>query len=180
MCAQQISSETDSLKIKNSLRTITWNTDPLSPSKAAFYSAVFPGLGQMYNKSYWKAPIVWGAIGTGIYFYRRNAYEYSRYEQAYKSRLMGKTTDEFWGDREDGQPRLSTEGLRRAIKFYRRNKELSVLVTVGLYVLNIIEANVDAHLKQFNVDDRLTIEPYVDSEYILGTAQYGVVLSFKF
>src|SRR5690606_23059623 len=48
------------------------SVNPLAPSKAAFYSAILPGLGQIYNKRYWKAPIVWGAIGTGIYVYSYN------------------------------------------------------------------------------------------------------------
>jgi len=52
------------------------NINPLAPSKAAFYSAILPGLGQIYNKRYWKAPIVWGAIGTGIYVYSYNNTEY--------------------------------------------------------------------------------------------------------
>ena len=60
----------DSMQVavmQNNLNKITWNTDPLSPAKAAFYSAVIPGLGQIYNKSYWKVPLVYIAIGTPIY-----------------------------------------------------------------------------------------------------------------
>ena len=59
----------DSMQVavmQNNLNKITWNTDPLSPAKAAFYSAVIPGLGQIYNKSYWKVPLVYVAIGTPI------------------------------------------------------------------------------------------------------------------
>ena len=69
--------------------------DPLSPSKAAFYSALVPGLGQVYNKRYWKVPIVYGAIGSGIYFYDWNKKEYDRYRGIYKRRLAGFTDDEF-------------------------------------------------------------------------------------
>lgn len=171
----------DTMKVRNmivetkEIRKITWNTDPLSPSKAAFYSAIFPGLGQIYNKSYWKAPIVWGAIGTGIYFYQRNDKQYERYRTAYKRRLDGFTDDEFYEN-----PRLSDEGLRRAQKFYQRNKEISLLVTIGLYALNIIEANVDAHLKQFNVDENLTIEPFMDFNDLHKEPRYGLSLNFKF
>ena len=67
--------------------------DPLRPSKAAFYSAILPGAGQAYNKKYWKIPIVWGAIGTGIYFYVRNDKQFDRYRNAYKRRLAGFTDD---------------------------------------------------------------------------------------
>jgi len=168
----------DSMQVavmQNNLNKITWNTDPLSPAKAAFYSAVIPGLGQIYNKSYWKVPLVYAAIGTPIYFYIRNSKEYDRYLTAYKRRQQGYTDDEFYLN---GQPLLSTDGLRRGIQFYRRNKELSILIGIGMYALNVIEANVDAHLKQFNVDERLSLEPYIQTDY-LTQPQFGVTLTYK-
>ena len=168
----------DSMQVavmQNNLNKITWNTDPLSPAKAAFYSAVIPGLGQIYNKSYWKVPLVYAAIGTLIYFYIRNSKEYDRYLTAYKRRQQGYTDDEFYLN---GQPLLSTDGLHRNIQFYRRNKELSILIGIGMYALNVIEANVDAHLKQFNVDERLSLEPYIQTDY-LTQPQFGVKLTYK-
>lgn len=182
----QESAKVNTLQVKavennaSKVKQITWNTDPLSPAKAAFYSAILPGLGQIYNKSYWKVPLVYGAIGTGVYFYIRNTKEFDRYQSAYKRRLAGYTDDEFYGNRGDGQPRLSTDGLRRAQQFYRRNQELSLLITVGLYALNIIEANVDAHLKQFNVDENLSLEPFIQSNEINAKPQFGITLSYKF
>lgn len=164
--------------MQNNLNKITWNTDPLSPAKAAFYSAVIPGLGQIYNKSYWKVPLVYAAIGTPIYFYIRNSKEYDRYLTAYKRRQQGYTDDEFYGNSSTGQPLLSTDGLRRGIQFYRRNKELSILIGIGMYALNVIEANVDAHLKQFNVDERLSLEPYIHTDY-LTQPQFGLTLTYK-
>lgn len=163
-----------------SLQKVTWNTDPLSPTKAAFYSAVLPGLGQAYNKSYWKIPIVYVAIGTGLYFYINNTQEFQRYQRAYKRRIAGFTDDEFYGDRADGRPRLSTEGLQRAQQFYNRNREMSLLITLGLYVLNIVEANVDAHLKQFNVDDNLSFEPFLQNNEFNNKWQYGLAIKLKF
>ena len=171
----------DSMQVavmQNNLNKITWNTDPLSPAKAAFYSAVIPGLGQIYNKSYWKVPLVYAAIGTPIYFYIRNSKEYDRYLTAYKRRQQGYTDDEFYGNSSTGQPLLSTDGLRRGIQFYRRNKELSILIGIGMYALNVIEANVDAHLKQFNVDERLSLEPYIQTDY-LTQPQFGVTLTYN-
>lgn len=157
--------------------------DPLTPSKAAFYSAVLPGLGQAYNKKYWKIPIVWAAIGTGIYFYTSNNKEYNRYRDAYKSRLAGFTNDEFYFDAQGNQltePRVTTDGLERAQKFYRRNKELSILVTVGLYALNIIDANVDAHLMQYNVDENLSLTPHYRINELDGKGNAGITLNFNF
>ncbi|MDO4229222.1 MAG: DUF5683 domain-containing protein [Capnocytophaga sp.] len=184
--AQQKNVQTDTLQVKatenntTQIRKITWNTDPLSPAKAAFYAAILPGLGQIYNKSYWKVPLVYGAIGTGIYFYIQNTNEFNRYQTAYKRRMAGYTDDEFYGNRSDGQPRLSTDGLRRAQQFYRRNQELSLLITAGLYALSIIEANVDAHLKQFNVDDQLSIEPFIQNNEINAKPQFGITMQYRF
>ncbi|GAA4813416.1 DUF5683 domain-containing protein [Litoribaculum gwangyangense] len=157
--------------------------NPLSPAKAAFYSAILPGLGQAYNKKYWKIPIVYGAIGTGIYFYVTNNKEYNRYRDAYKSRLAGFTNDEFYLDIQGNQlstPRVTTEGLERGQKFYRKNKEISLLITFGLYALNIIDANVDAHLLQYNVDENLSLAPHYKINEFDRSGDVGLTLNFKF
>lgn len=147
--------------------------DPLSPARAAFYSAVLPGLGQAYNKKYWKIPIVYGALGTGIYFYINNNKEYNRYRDAYKRRLAGFEDDEFFG-------RINLDGLQRAQKFYRKNKEISLLVTIGIYALNIIDANVDAHLLQYNVNKNLTLAPHFKYNEIDTKSDLGLTLNFNF
>lgn len=152
--------------------------DPLSPARAAFYSAVLPGLGQAYNGKYWKIPVVYTALGIGVYFYIDNDQQYDRYRDAYKSRLAGKTTDEF--SNANGDPIVSTNGLIEAQRFYQRNKEISVLVTIGLYALNIIDANVDAHLQQFNVSEDLSLKPAVDFDQYSGKAGYGLSLNYNF
>ncbi|MEF3078678.1 DUF5683 domain-containing protein [Winogradskyella poriferorum] len=152
--------------------------DPLRPSKAAFYSAILPGAGQFYNKKYWKIPIVWGAIGTGVYFYIRNDKQYDRYRDAYKRRLAGFTDDEF--SDANGNPLISNDGLIRAQQQFRRNKEVSLLVTIGLYALNIIDANVDAHLLQFNVDENLSLSPHYQYNQMENSGDLGLTLNFKF
>lgn len=150
----------------------------LAPSKAAFYSAVLPGLGQAYNKKYWKIPIVYAALGTGIYFVVDNDKTYKRYRDAYKSRLAGYTNDEFYGD--EAAPRVSSEGLIRAQNTLRRNKELALLITAGLYVLNVIDANVDAHLLQYNLDENLALKPHFKYDEQENATNLGVTLNFKF
>lgn len=147
--------------------------NPLSPAKAAFYSAVLPGLGQAYNKKYWKIPIVYAALGTGVYFYVSNNKEYNRYRDAYKRRLAGFEDDEFFN-------KVNLDGLQRAQKYYRKNKEISLLVTVGLYALNIIDANVDAHLLQYNVNDNLTLVPHFKVNELDAKSDVGLTLNFKF
>ena len=150
----------------------------LAPAKAAFFSAVLPGLGQAYNKKYWKIPIVYAALGSGIYFHNQNNDSYKRYRGAYKRRLAGFSDDEFWGS--GVTPNISNDGLIRAQKQLKRNKEMSILVTIGLYALNIIDANVDAHLRQFNVNNDLTLEPVFELNPIDTKANYSISLKYRF
>lgn len=151
--------------------------DPLAPARAAFYSAVLPGLGQAYNGKYWKIPIAYAGLGVGIYFYLNNDKEYNRYRSIYKRRIAGFRDDEFIVD---GQERVTDEGLIRAQRFYQRNKELSLLITVGIYALNIIDANVDAHLQQFNVSEDLSLKPAVNFDQYTGKTGYGLSLNYNF
>jgi hypothetical protein len=177
--------ETDSTKTEISTNLVVIDSvvkkpiDALSPSKAAFYSAVLPGLGQAYNKKYWKIPIVYAAIGTGVYFYIQNDKDYDRYRDAYKRRLAGFTDDEFYGPT-PGSPRVTSDGLIRAQQTLKRNKELSLLVTIGFYALNIIDANVDAHLLQYNVDENLAVRPHFQYNEWENSSDLGLTLNFKF
>lgn len=157
--------------------------NPLSPAKAAFYSAILPGLGQAYNKKYWKIPIVYAALGTGIYFYTYNNKEYNRYRNIFKRRQAGFKDDEFYLDPQGellASPRVTDDGLIRAQKLFRKDKEVSLLVTIGIYVLNIIDANVDAHLLQYNIDENLSLTPHFKIEEINTANNFGLTLNFKF
>ncbi|MEC3965555.1 DUF5683 domain-containing protein [Flagellimonas halotolerans] len=159
------------------------NINPLAPSKAAFYSAILPGLGQIYNKRYWKAPIVWGAIGTGIYVYSYNNTEYRRARNAFKRRLAGFEDDEFWDLNSDGSgPDLTSEALQEAQENTQRDRDLALVITIALYALNIIDANVDSHLKQYNVSDDLAVDfnPYLDINPFTNRPNYGMAMVIKF
>ncbi len=168
--------ETDSLEVTKSneilytQEVIKEAYDPLAPSQAAFYSAVLPGLGQAYNKKYWKIPIIYIGIGTSIYLRIDNEKSYNRYRDAYKRRLAGYTDDEFQG--------VSDETLIRAQRRTKRNMDVSTAVAVGFYLLNIIDANVDAHLKQFNISDDLSLSPHIDIDLSGATNNYGFSLKF--
>lgn len=146
--------------------------DPLTPAKAAFYSAVLPGLGQAYNKKYWKIPLVYGAIGTSLYFYIDNNKKYHQYRDAYKRRLEGYNDDDF--------TYLDDSRLIAGQKFYQRNRDLSALVTLGFYVLNIIDANVDAALLQFNVNENLSVRPDIYPNEITLKTNLGLTLNYNF
>lgn len=160
--------------------------NPLAPSKAAFLSAILPGLGQIYNKRYWKLPIVYGAIGGSIYAYTWNNDNYQRFRTAFKSRQAGFTNDEFYdinGDNAPGAaPDLDLSDLENQQERFQQDRDLWLVVSIGMYALNIIDANVDAHLKQFNIDDDLSFdfEPYLDLNQVTNTPNYGMALTIKF
>lgn len=151
--------------------------NPLSPSKAAFYSAIFPGMGQVYNKKYWKAPIVWGALAIPTYYYQINNSDYKRFRTAYKLRKNG-LVDEFTVN---GVEIVSTETLETAQEQLRENRDFSLLSGIILYILQIVEASVNAHLMQFNTSDNLTIKPIVTPDPIrINAPIVGLTLKYKF
>lgn len=156
--------------------------EPLAPAKAAFYSAILPGLGQAYTKKYWKIPIVYGAIGTGVYFYLNNNKYYNRYRDAYKQRKAGEI-DEFYGSIDEKgvkKGEISLEQLIYLQRRYRREKELSILITIGLYVINIIDANVTAHLQQYNVSENLSFKPKLNINEFTASPSYELSLNYSF
>jgi hypothetical protein len=155
---------------KDTLKSI--DIDPLTPAKAAFYSAILPGLGQAYNKKYWKIPIVYGAIGVSLYYYIDSNKLYHQYRDAYKRRLEGFNDDQF--------SYLDESRLISAQKFYQRNRDLSALFVVGFYVLNIIDANVDAALIQFNVNENLSMRPDVYMNDVTLKANVGLTFNYNF
>ncbi|MGL2964321.1 DUF5683 domain-containing protein [Flavobacterium sp. RSB2_4_14] len=146
--------------------------DPLRPSKAAFYSAILPGLGQAYNKKYWKIPIVYGAIGTSLYFYLDSNKKYHSYRDAYKRRLEGFEDDQY--------QYLDDSRLIEAQRFYQRNRDFSLLFMIGFYILNIVDANVDAHLIQFNVNEKLSLAPDIYQNDFTAKPNIGLTFNYKF
>jgi len=159
----------DNLKVNDTLKKSTIN--PLAPSKAAFFSAILPGLGQAYNKKYWKIPIVYAAIGTGVYSYTWNNKKYNEFRNAYKNRLAGIPDDLQF---------LDDERLIQGQKFYQKNRDLSAIVTVILYILNIVDANVDAHLMQFNVSDDLSMRPNMMQDEIYNRQNLAISFTYNF
>lgn len=152
--------------------TIAVKINPLAPAKAAFYSAIVPGLGQAYNKKYWKIPLVYGALGTTIYFFITNNKKYNTFRDVYKRRLEGFTDDDY--------RYLDDNRLIQAQKFYQNNRDLSALLTAAFYVLNIVDANVDAHLMQFNVNDKLSLKPDLYRNDVTSRQNLGIVMIYNF
>ena len=151
--------------------------NPLAPSTAAFYSAILPGLGQAYNKKYWKIPIVYGVLGTSTGFYIYNNKQYNRYRDAFKSMRSGKS-HEF--DGLNGNVLLTDDALERAQTRFKEDRDLSLFITIGMYALQIVEASVDAHLKQLNTDDNLAFKPQILIDPITNQVTAGISLSYSF
>jgi len=175
------------IRVENTVFTKKRKINPLAPSKAAFYSAILPGLGQAYNKKFWKVPIVIAALGTSLYAYDFNNIQYQRFRTAFKRRQAGFIDDEFYdlpprSGTQLAAPEFSTAALQDAQERFQRDRDLMLLVTLGLYALNIIDANVDAHLKQFNIDEDLSInfQPYIDYNQVTASPNYGLALTIKF
>lgn len=139
----------DSLKLSDTLSIKI--EKPHSPTKATIMSAALPGLGQVYNKKYWKVPIIWGGIGTSLYFGFSNQKSFKKFREAYAFRLDDNpnTVDEYVDI-------LSDQGLKANMDYHQRNRDLSFILASVLYVLNIVDAAVDAHLFNFPKNDKLS------------------------
>lgn len=121
-----------------------------SPKKATLYSAIVPGLGQIYNKKYWKLPIVYGGLAASIYAIIWNTQQYNIYAEAFDTRVDG-GQDQFYNI-------YSIPNLISLQNFYRNNRDLSVIIALAVYGLQILDANIDAHLFDFDVSEDLNIK----------------------
>jgi len=135
---------------------------PHSPRKATLLSVAVPGLGQVYNKKYWKVPIIYAAIGTSLYFAFDNQNEYKKYKEAYGIRIDGdaSTVDDF-------DPILTEDNLKSHMDYYQLNRDYAFLFAGLFYVFNIVDASVDAHLFNFPVNDNLSfrLQPELNYTY---------------
>ncbi|CAA7389349.1 DUF5683 domain-containing protein [Chryseobacterium fistulae] len=148
----------------------------LNPTKAGLYSAVFPGLGQYYNKKYWKIPIVWGAVGAGVGIAIWNDNQYKKYREYYVAKLNG-TPNEFV----DSRPFLDKVALGNAQDRAKRQRDYAIAITGLIYILNIVDAVVDAHLYESRHDPDLTFNPtIIQDQYGITPPKTGLSLSYRF
>jgi len=153
-----------------------------SAKKAAIMSAVLPGLGQGYNKKYWKIPIIYAGFGTLIYFISNNGTEYRNFRDAYNIVAAGDTAN-YMNNSYVVRYNANLNQLQQGRNYYRRNLELSYILTGALYILQIIDASVDANLYDFDVSDDITLrfEPVTSDHYYLASRPSpGLTLRFKF
>lgn len=151
-----------------------------SAKKATIMSACLPGLGQAYNKKYWKIPIIYTGFGVLTYFMIQNGTEYRNFREAYNIVATGDTAnfDNSYVVRYDE----NLTSLQEGRNYYRHNLELTYILTGLLYVLNIIDASVDANLYNFDVSDDLTLrfEPVSNEIYWARGPTPALTLRFKF
>lgn len=169
----------DTTGLSNQIDSIYIDEDILNrPKKATNFSTILPGLGQIYNKRYWKLPIIYGTLGTIGYFISYNNKKYQQYRNAY---LLKKSfPEDFLEDKLAIE--ISEENLLRGVDYYRRNRDLLMILLVGFYGLQILDAHVDAHLMDFeiNEDISLGVGPGVETQSLVSTQQYGLKLTLKF
>ncbi len=141
------------------------------PRKATIRSAILPGWGQLYNKKYWKAPLVWGALGTtaAVYFYNVKYYRLLKDAYIYRKNGQDELVDPEFQN-------LSTESIRTYRNSFRQNVDYSVLFFILFWGLNVVDATVDAHLKAFNVDDDLSLQIKPGYSEMANTAGISIVL----
>lgn len=157
------------------------NPEPLqssvhSPKKASLLSAALPGAGQFYNKKYWKIPIVYIGYGALIYSAGFN----SRFYRLYKNELISRQQNT--GNLNLELERYSDANLDELQSFYRRNRDLSYIGMALLYMINIVDATVDAHLFDFDMSDNLSLRISSNENDIIAQqfAQPRLKLSYKF
>lgn len=147
------SQETDTLIVENIEEAGNMEFRDHSPQKAAMYSAVLPGLGQIYNKKYWKVPIVYVGFGTFVYFIFRNDIRYQEAKDAYI----------VLADDNPENDLLAYNGLYtlQQVDFikntYKNWRDLSIILTGAFYVFQIIDATVDAYMIDFDINENLSM-----------------------
>jgi len=151
--------------------TIPLPSEVHSPKKASVYSAILPGLGQAYNKKYWKIPVIYLGFGAIVYYIDWNNDWYKLFRNAYKDlSVTGDFDSDAYVARYEKLPYLQTidytskidikntqDYLLKYNDYFRRNRDLLIIGTAVFYALNIIDASVDAHLSDFDISDDLSL-----------------------
>lgn len=167
----------DSLVVLDERDTVLIETyaDRFSPRKALLYAAVLPGLGQIYTKKYWKLPLVYGGLfATGVAINQYGS-QYTEYRgMVFKAVELGLQDNDIY----EG---FTVRRYRIAVDKARRERDFFIIIMGLVYVLQIVDAHVDAHLKEFDVNPRLqvSIEPIIEQTPMLGR-QTGASLVIRF
>lgn len=170
-------------------KTIEPDEEIHSPRKASIYSAILPGLGQAYNKKYWKIPVIYAGFGVIGYFIGWNNDNYQTNKTAYIHLTDDdESTNAFmeieavkYYDLDNATSRNNfRDGLVKQQDYYRRNRDLLIISAIGFYGLNIIDASVDAHLYNFDISDDLTMNWQPAVQQFNKQNVYGINCTFNF
>lgn len=145
------------------------------PARSAFLSAIVPGAGQVYNKKYWKAPIVWAGLAAFTYMYFSNNSEYQSAKTSYLSLLDTISTNNIAYN--------GSTNLNQVTQFknnYRNNRDLALVLGVLFYGINIIDATIDAHLMNFDVSDNLSMKVQPSVIELPQSYAFGGGLTFSY
>lgn len=170
---------------------INYTTNDVSHvNKATTLSTICPGAGQIYNKSYWRVPIVVGGFSAMIYCVDWNNRGYQRFQKAYRLKAAYDADPSLFpnGSQDEFGGRYSASFLKNLRNSYRRNRDLCIILSAGLYILQIVDAHVDAHLRDYDIsrDLSVSITPAFGysynrmSGYSGGGATVGMNLGFTF
>ena len=179
--AENLVVKKDSSELKKAEPDTSIKKKVYSPRVAAIRSAILPGLGQIYNKKYWKLPIVYGALGItgGVFVYNLKNYKDLKFAYAAKDKAAlpppERDSTDYFKIRPELLP-LSQESLRFNRDQFRRNLDYSVLIFLLLWGLNVIDASVDAHLKSFDVSPDLSLQIKPGRSEMAGTNGLSLVL----
>ena len=159
-------------------------------SKATTLALICPGAGQIYNKSYWRVPIVVGGFATTIYCIDWNNRGYQRFQKAYRLLAEYEANPNLYpnGSQDEFGGRYSSSFLKNLRNSYRRNRDLCIILTAGLYILQAVDAHVDAHLRDYDISKDLSVSltPAIGysynrmNPYSGGGATVGMNLNFTF
>jgi hypothetical protein len=153
-----------------------------NPTKATIYSMIVPGLGQAYNKKYWKIPVVYAGFGVLYYFIRSNDKEYKLWRAAYNHALTNSDSLELPVNDYERLYGYNTDILKSQKNYYRRNRDLSYILASVWYLLNIVDATVDAQMFTWDIDDNLSmkIEPTLTEPLFGNKTGTGLKLTLRF
>ena len=166
----------DAVSLKSDTLPLTSYASDHDPRKAILFAAILPGMGQIYNKKYWKLPLVYGGFigfGYGVQFYQKGYKEFK-----------GGLFDLL----ESGEQTIRIRGydfaapdIRRIVDRYRRERDFFIILSAGMYLLQMVDAHVDAHLKEFDVNPNLqvSIQPTINNDMLTGRTA-GIALIIKF
>lgn len=148
-----------------------------NPNIATYRSAILPGWGQATNKSYWKIPVVYAALGVTTYIFFRNVKQFKEAKNAYINATDGNPLNDF----EIPQPYFTVRDQPERIKSFRnevrQNVDYSILFFILFWGLNVAEATVDAHLKTFDVSDDLSLQIKPGYSELANTSGISIVLN---